>query len=157
PSHLASQPPCKEVLAEGAVGLVCGASIEIAVMTAEESPTSIMPAPVQPASVHPALASAPAAPGCVQLTPVPPAMLEHGHADADLLVSAQTGSGKTVAFGIAIAATLLGDRQSFAAPGRPLGLVIAPTRELAMQVRNELDWLYADAEIRTATCVGGMD
>ncbi len=39
----------------------------------------------------------------------------------------------------------------------PLGLVIAPTRELAIQVQRELDWLYAAAGIRTATCVGGMD
>src|SRR5690606_32512355 len=70
---------------------------------------------------------------------------------------AQTGSGKTVAFGIAIASTLLGDAARFDAAERPLGLVIAPTRELAMQVQRELDWLFAVAGIRTATCVGGMD
>jgi ATP-dependent RNA helicase DeaD len=56
-----------------------------------------------------------------------------------------------------IAPTLLGDAQKFGPPGLPLGLVIAPTRELAIQVQRELNWLYADAGIVTATCVGGMD
>jgi len=84
-------------------------------------------------------------------------MAKQEHGEADLLVSAQTGSGKTVAFGIAIAPTLLGGAGRFDAAGRPLALVIAPTRELAIQVQRELDWLYAAAQIETATCVGGMD
>ncbi|AEQ52883.1 ATP-dependent RNA helicase, DEAD/DEAH box family [Pelagibacterium halotolerans B2] len=110
-----------------------------------------------PASIHAALASALTGHGYTQLTPVQTAMLDPGHADADLLVSAQTGSGKTVAFGIAIAPTLLGDAERFGPAQTPLGLIIAPTRELALQVQRELDWLYADAGIRIATCVGGMD
>jgi ATP-dependent RNA helicase DeaD len=110
-----------------------------------------------PAEIHPALASALATKGYSQLTPVQMEMASGGHGEADLLVSAQTGSGKTVAFGIAIASTLLGNAERFDAPGRPLGLVIAPTRELAIQVQRELDWLYAEAQIQTATCVGGMD
>ena len=110
-----------------------------------------------PASIHVALASALTAHGYTKLTPVQTAMLDPAHAEADLLVSAQTGSGKTVAFGIAIAPTLLGDAERFGPAETPLGLVIAPTRELALQVQRELDWLYADAGIRIATCVGGMD
>ena len=42
-------------------------------------------------------------------------------------------------------------------PGLPLALVIATTRELALQVAKELSWLYADSHARIATCVGGMD
>lgn len=110
-----------------------------------------------PAAIHPALASALATKGYSQLTPVQMEMASGGHGEADLLVSAQTGSGKTVAFGIAIASTLLGGAERFDAAGQPLGLVIAPTRELAIQVQRELDWLYAQAQIQTATCVGGMD
>ncbi|WP_045685250.1 DEAD/DEAH box helicase [Martelella endophytica] len=109
------------------------------------------------ADIHPALASALAAKGYSTLTPVQMAMTNEDHVDADLLVSAQTGSGKTVAFGIAIAPTLLGRDAHFDAAAAPLGLVIAPTRELAIQVQRELDWLYAGAEVRIATCVGGMD
>ena len=41
--------------------------------------------------------------------------------------------------------------------GAPLALVIAPTRELALQVERELTWLYAYAGARIVTCVGGMD
>ena len=59
------------------------------------------------------------------------AVLEPETSGRDLLVSAQTGSGKTVAFGLAIAPTLLGDAERFGRAGAPLALVIAPTRELA--------------------------
>ena len=113
--------------------------------------------PTLPEGVPAPLAEALAAHGYSRLTPVQLAMLDDAHAGADLLVSAQTGSGKTVAFGIAIAPTLLGGADRFDAPELPLGLVIAPTRELAIQVQRELDWLYAAAGVRTATCVGGMD
>lgn len=75
----------------------------------------------------------------------------------DLLVSAQTGSGKTVGFGLAIAPNLLGEDEEFDRADAPLGLVIAPTRELAMQVKHELRWLYAEAGVVMASCVGGMD
>ena len=78
-------------------------------------------------------------------------------AGRDLLVSAQTGSGKTVAFGLALAPTLLGEEDRFGQPAAPLALVIAPTRELAMQVKAELTWLYAQTGARIASCVGGMD
>ncbi len=75
----------------------------------------------------------------------------------DLLVSAQTGSGKTVGFGLAIAPTLIEDGEKFGPAAAPLGLVIAPTRELALQVMTELKWLYAKTGARIASCVGGMD
>jgi ATP-dependent RNA helicase DeaD len=120
-------------------------------MTTDDLPAAL------PATIHPALAVALAAQGYDRLTPVQAAMLENDRAAADLLVSAQTGSGKTVAFGLAIAPTLLGDAERFGPAGLPSGLVIAPTRELAMQVQRELNWLYAEAGIQTATCVGGMD
>ncbi len=76
--------------------------------------------------------------------------------EADLLVSAKTGSGKTVAFGLAIAPTLLAGADTLPPSEAPLALVVAPTRELAMQVRRELEWLYAQTGARIASCVGGM-
>ena len=42
-------------------------------------------------------------------------------------------------------------------PPAPLALVIAPTRELALQVQRELAWLYADTGAAIVACVGGMD
>ena len=109
------------------------------------------------ANIHPALSVSLAEKGYSQLTPVQLAMTSADLGDADLLVSAQTGSGKTVAFGIAIAPTLLGAMNSFETPSAPLGLIIAPTRELAIQVQQELVWLFAKARTTIATCVGGMD
>lgn len=107
-------------------------------------------------NTHPALAATLSAQGYAEPTAVQAAILE-APAGADLLVSAQTGSGKTVAFGLAAAAELLGDEEAFGRAGAPLALVIAPTRELAMQVGRELGWLYAEAGARIVTCVGGMD
>ena len=91
---------------------------------------------------HPSLARALEAQGYRDPTPVQAAVLD-APADRDLLVSAQTGSGNTVAFGLAAAGPLLGEAERFGRAAQPLGLVIAPTRELAMQVCRELTWLYA--------------
>ncbi len=91
------------------------------------------------------------------LTPVQNAVLEPEVVGRDLLVSAQTGSGKTLGFGLAIAPTMLGDAEMFEAAAAPLALVIAPTRELALQVKRELSWLFAGAGAVLASCVGGMD
>jgi ATP-dependent RNA helicase DeaD len=95
--------------------------------------------------------------GYRELTPVQAAVLQPEALGRDLVVSAQTGSGKTVAFGITMAEELLGTGGLDNAAGAPLALVIAPTRELALQVSRELVWLYREAGAKVATCVGGMD
>lgn len=106
--------------------------------------------------LSPVLADALTARGYEALTPVQAQVSEAEAKGRDLLVSAQTGSGKTVAFGLAMADELIEDgRLPFATS--PLALIIAPTRELALQVSRELGWLYAKAGARIATCVGGMD
>ncbi|MFZ4532030.1 MAG: DEAD/DEAH box helicase [Alsobacter sp.] len=106
---------------------------------------------------HPALARALADKAYLEPTPVQAAVLDERTGGRDLLVSAQTGSGKTVAYGLALATTLLGEVDRFERAEAPLALVVAPTRELAMQVHRELEWLYAPAGGRIVTCVGGMD
>ncbi|WP_411340775.1 DEAD/DEAH box helicase [Sphingopyxis sp. J-6] len=106
--------------------------------------------------LSPVLADALTARGYEALTPVQTHVTEAEAKDRDLLVSAQTGSGKTVAFGLAMADQLIEDgRLPFATS--PLALIVAPTRELALQVSRELGWLYGKAGARIATCVGGMD
>ena len=110
-----------------------------------------------PDTIHPALAAALTARGYDTLTPVQLSVLAPEAAERDLLVSAQTGSGKTVAFGMAIAPTLLGEGERFERAAAPLALLIAPTRELALQVQRELEWLYADTGAQIAAAVGGMD
>ncbi len=95
--------------------------------------------------------------GYANPTPVQAAVLADEAVGRDLLVSAQTGSGKTVAFGLAMAHDLLGEDGIMPRADRPLALVIAPTRELALQVSRELMWLYGKVGARIATCVGGMN
>jgi ATP-dependent RNA helicase DeaD len=103
------------------------------------------------------LASALSERGYAAPTPVQAAVLEAEAHNRDLIVSAQTGSGKTVAFGLAIASDMLDDSERLESAGSPKALVIAPTRELALQVSRELIWLYGKAGARIATCVGGMN
>jgi len=103
------------------------------------------------------LAEAVAERGYEQFTPVQTQVLEPEALGRDLIVSARTGSGKTIAFGLAMAAQLLDDKGKALFALGPAALVIAPTRELALQVARELDWLYARSGARITACVGGMD
>jgi len=107
--------------------------------------------------VLPALEQALIKRGYTSLTPVQKAVLAPELEGADALVSAQTGSGKTVAFGLAIAPTLLAGEDRFGRAETPLALAVAPTRELALQVMRELEWLYAGTGAKVTSCVGGMD
>ncbi|WP_460369086.1 DEAD/DEAH box helicase, partial [Actinocorallia lasiicapitis] len=85
--------------------------------------------------------------------PIQAATLPNALAGRDVLGRGRTGSGKTLAFGLALLARIAGKR---AEPGRPLALVLVPTRELAQQVTDALT-PYADAvKIRLTTVVGGM-
>jgi ATP-dependent RNA helicase DeaD len=108
-------------------------------------------------TLPPLLGEALTARGYAAPTPVQAAVLEPEAEGRDLLVSAQTGSGKTVAFGLAMAPQLLGEDGRTDRAGAPLAIAIAPTRELALQVSRELIWLYGKTGARIATCVGGMD
>ncbi|MEX2617855.1 MAG: DEAD/DEAH box helicase [Alphaproteobacteria bacterium] len=110
-----------------------------------------------PEGVVPALREALQKREYTELTPVQEAVLAPELTDADLLVSAQTGSGKTVAFGLSLAPTLLSGAERFPRADAPLALVVAPTRELALQVKRELEWLYQETGAAIASCVGGMD
>jgi len=108
-------------------------------------------------SSSPPLARALAERNFERLTPVQTAVQAEDATGRDLLVSAQTGSGKTVAYGLAISGDLLEGAERFAQAGAPLALIVAPTRELALQVHRELEWLYRYAGARVVSCVGGMD
>ncbi|RYE67369.1 MAG: DEAD/DEAH box helicase, partial [Oxalobacteraceae bacterium] len=108
-------------------------------------------------NLPPLLAEALATRGYSAPTPVQAHVIEPEALGRDLIVSAQTGSGKTVAFGLAMAGQLLGEDGRILPSREPLALIIAPTRELALQVSRELMWLYGQSGARIATCVGGMD
>ena len=114
-------------------------------------------------NLHPALAATLTARGYETATPVQAAVLDPGCAGRDLLVSSETGSGKTIAFGGALAETLLAQPTADGGLGagkathgpNPVALVIVPTRELAAQVREELAWLLQKTGLRLAAFTGG--
>ncbi|MFI6801446.1 DEAD/DEAH box helicase [Streptosporangium canum] len=71
----------------------------------------------------------------------------------DVLGRGQTGSGKTLAFGLPMMTRIAGSK---ARPGRPLAVILVPTRELAMQVTDALEPLGRGLSLRMKTVVGGM-
>ncbi len=107
------------------------------------------------------IAQALAARGFTELTAVQRAVVEAESAGRDLRVSSQTGSGKTVAIGIALASHFLeapsesARRSHGDTAAHPRALVIVPTRELAAQVREELRWLFAELPGATVEVVTG--
>ncbi|WP_031068441.1 DEAD/DEAH box helicase [Streptomyces sp. NRRL WC-3742] len=85
--------------------------------------------------------------------PIQAATLPNSLAGRDVLGRGRTGSGKTIAFGLALLARTAGRR---AEPRRPLALVLVPTRELAQQVTEALTPFAHAVRLRLATVVGGM-
>lgn len=83
--------------------------------------------------------------------PIQAATLPDGLAGHDICGRAPTGSGKTIAYGLPLAARVGGSR-----PGRPRGLVLVPTRELASQVRDELIALSSGRRPSVAAIHGGV-
>ncbi len=77
-------------------------------------------------------------------------------AGRDVLGRGRTGSGKTLAFAIPVVARLAGDLAGTAAPHRPAGLILAPTRELATQIATALEPLVAAYSMRVTTVFGGV-
>jgi ATP-dependent RNA helicase RhlE len=82
----------------------------------------------------------------VQAQAIPPAILGR-----DLVATAQTGTGKTLAFGLPILELLSGKPSA-----KPLALILSPTRELAIQIEEALTRIGAGTGVRSAVVVGGM-
>ena len=100
--------------------------------------------------------------GFEDLTAVQKAVIEAASDGRDLRISSQTGSGKTVAFGIALAEHFINLNASVDRSrtndrvAHPTAFVIVPTRELAAQVRGELHWLYENLrEMQVEVVTGG--
>ncbi len=78
----------------------------------------------------------------------------------DLIGQARTGTGKTLAFGIPVLQRSIAphdpDFPDLAAPGKPQALIVAPTRELALQVSSDLQLAGKDRGIRVLTVYGGV-
>ncbi len=86
--------------------------------------------------------------------PIQAATLNDTLAGRDVLGRGRTGSGKTLAFALPMAARIAGGRRS--QPGRPRGLILAPTRELVTQIAAVLEPLAAAGSLRVTTIFGGV-
>jgi ATP-dependent RNA helicase DeaD len=121
-----------------------------------------MDGPAFASILGPALTGALEQRGFERLTTVQEAVLDPALAGRDLRITSQTGSGKTVAIGIAVRELVAGAvkdakerSKSDGASRGPRVLVVAPTRELARQVEEELRWFFAALGARVASVTGG--
>lgn len=93
--------------------------------------------------------------GFLHCTPIQAQVLPISLPGQDIAGQAQTGTGKTAAFLVTIFARLLGlDRRT---PGLPSALIVAPTRELALQIYQDAKLLGRHTGLRLVQVVGGVD
>lgn len=98
--------------------------------------------------------------GMTDAFPIQTATLPDTLRGRDVLGRGRTGSGKTLAFSLPLVARLAGlvpgSRNVRRTPGRPHGLVLAPTRELATQIATALEPLAKAAGLHVTTVFGGV-
>ncbi|TYJ57097.1 ATP-dependent rRNA helicase RRP3 [Cryptococcus floricola] len=132
--------------------------------SASEAPRSPSPAPSNPDApeashnktfadlgISPELCQACASMGFKKPSDIQAESIPHALQGKDIIGLAQTGSGKTAAFSLPILQALWEEPQPFFA------LVMAPTRELAYQISQQVTSLGSGIGVRTAVLVGGMD
>jgi superfamily II DNA/RNA helicase len=130
---------------------------DVSVDGAEPEPATAGPAPAGEGfaalGVPPSLVRALATAGITTAFPIQAATIPDALAGRDVLGRGQTGSGKTLAFGLPTLARIAASGRS--RPRRPKGLVLVPTRELAMQVNDALTPLAKTVGLFTKTAFGG--
>ena len=90
--------------------------------------------------------------GFTEPTAIQAQAIPHALSGRDVLGCAQTGTGKTAAFVIPMLERLSGTPK-----GQPRALILAPTRELAIQIQATIDTLGRDLQLFATTVVGGAD
>ena len=88
-------------------------------------------------------------------TPIQSASIPHLLEGRDLLGVAQTGTGKTAAFALPLLQRLQEANESVR-PRKPRALILAPTRELAIQIHSELEKFKRNTKLRCAVIFGGV-
>ncbi|MDM1763178.1 ATP-dependent RNA helicase RhlB [Acinetobacter sichuanensis] len=109
-------------------------------------------------NLHPQLKQAIDALGFKEMTPIQQKVLKYTLAGHDAIGRAQTGTGKTAAFLVSIINDLLQNPvkgQRFR--GEPRALILAPTRELAIQIESDARELTKFSDLNVLTLVGGVD
>ncbi|WP_347453864.1 ATP-dependent RNA helicase RhlB [Acinetobacter thermotolerans] len=109
-------------------------------------------------NLHPNLKKAIDALGFTSMTPIQQKVLKFTLAGHDAIGRAQTGTGKTAAFLISVINDLLNNpvkEQRYR--GEPRALILAPTRELALQIESDALELTKYTDLSVVTLVGGVD
>ena len=110
--------------------------------------------------VMPEIADALEAVGITSPFPIQEMTLSVALMGTDLIGQARTGTGKTLAFSIPVIQRTVAphdpDHAELAAPGKPQALIVAPTRELALQVANDIKTASANRGTRNLTIYGGV-
>ncbi|MCG2572586.1 MULTISPECIES: ATP-dependent RNA helicase RhlB [Acinetobacter] len=109
-------------------------------------------------NLHPQLKQAIDALGFTSMTPIQEKVLKFTLAGHDAIGRAQTGTGKTAAFLISIINDLLNNPiQEQRYRGEPRALILAPTRELALQIEQDAKDLTKCTSLNVVTLLGGVD
>ncbi|WEV49886.1 ATP-dependent RNA helicase RhlB [Acinetobacter sp. ESL0695] len=109
-------------------------------------------------NLHPQLQQAIHALGFKSMTPIQEKVLKFTLAGHDTIGRAQTGTGKTAAFLISIINDLLNNPiQEKRYRGEPRALILAPTRELALQIEQDAKDLIKFSQLNVMTLLGGVD
>ena len=109
-------------------------------------------------NLHPQLKQAIDALGFKEMTPIQQKVLQFTLAGHDAIGRAQTGTGKTAAFLISVMNDLLKNPlQESRFRGEPRALILAPTRELALQIASEAEELSIVANLRLLSLLVGVD
>ncbi|MBI2286159.1 MAG: DEAD/DEAH box helicase [Nitrosomonadales bacterium] len=97
--------------------------------------------------------------GYTEPTPIQAQAIPHVLAGRDLMAMAQTGTGKTAAFTLPLLQRLLPHASTSASPARhPIrALILAPTRELAIQVEKSVETYSKHVPLRSTVVFGGID
>ena len=93
--------------------------------------------------------------GFTELSDIQNKILDVYQNKKDLLVTSQTGSGKTIAYFLSIQDEI--SLKKVKEKSSPSVLIVAPTRELAIQVYEEALWVFKSENINVVTTIGGMD
>jgi ATP-dependent RNA helicase RhlE len=120
----------------------------------EQASADVSPVPFASFPVSPSLLRGMADLGYLETRPIQSAVIPYALAGDDVLASAETGSGKTIAFVLPILHRLFGVPDQQLAGTR--ALVLAPTRELAMQIEDTVQGLTYHTSITSAAVYGGV-
>lgn len=117
------------------------------------------PTPFPAMSLHPQLQQGLRDLGFEGTRPVQGAVIPHALGGGDVVACAETGTGKTLAFALPILQRLLSEKPPFGDPLREpftRALILAPTRELVVQIEDALTGLTYHSPVSTVPVFGGM-